>query len=245
MFDLSGRKALVTGASGGIGEEIARILHAPGAVVGLHGTRVERLEALANDLGERVHIFPANLSDRADVKALGEKAEADLGGVDILVNNAGITKDGLFVRMSDDDWDAVLEVNLTAVFRLTRELTHPMMRRRYGRIVNISSINGQKGQIGQTNYSAAKAGMIGFTKSLAQEIATRNVTVNCVAPGFIESAMTGKLNDKQKEAIMGAIPMKRMGAGAEVASAVAYLASSEASYMTGQTLHVNGGMAMI
>ena len=245
MFDLSGRKALVTGASGGIGEEIARILHAQGAVVGLHGTRVEKLEALANDLGERVHIFPANLSDRADVKALGEKAEAELGGVDILVNNAGITKDGLFVRMSDDDWDAVLEVNLTAVFRLTRELTHPMMRRRYGRIVNITSVVGVTGNPGQANYCAAKAGMIGFTKSLAQEIATRNVTVNCVAPGFIESAMTGKLNDKQKEAIMGAIPMKRMGTGAEVASAVAYLASSEASYMTGQTLHVNGGMAMI
>ena len=245
MFDLSGRKALVTGASGGIGEEIARILHALGAIVGLHGTRVEKLEGLANDLGERVHIFPANLSDRAEVKALGEKAEAGLGGVDILVNNAGITKDGLFVRMSDEDWDAVLEVNLTAVFRLTRELTHPMMRRRYGRIINITSVVGVTGNPGQANYCASKAGMIGFTKSLAQEIATRNVTVNCVAPGFIESAMTGKLNDKQKEAIMGAIPMKRMGTGAEVASAVAYLASSEASYMTGQTLHVNGGMAMI
>ena len=245
MFDLSGRKALVTGASGGIGEEIARILHAQGAIVGLHGTRVEKLETLANELGERVHIFPANLSDRAEVKALGEKAEADLGGVDILVNNAGITKDGLFVRMSDDDWDAVLEVNLTAVFRLTRELTHPMMRRRYGRIINITSVVGVTGNPGQANYCASKAGMIGFTKSLAQEIATRNVTVNCVAPGFIESAMTGKLNDKQKEAIMGAIPMKRMGTGVEVASAVAYLASSEASYMTGQTLHVNGGMAMI
>ena len=245
MFDLSGRKALVTGASGGIGEEIARILHAQGAIVGLHGTRVEKLETLANELGERVRIFPANLSDRAEVKALGEKAEAELGGVDILVNNAGITRDGLFVRMSDDDWDAVLEVNLTAVFRLTRELTHPMMRRRYGRIVNITSVVGVTGNPGQANYCAAKAGMIGFTKSLAQEIATRNVTVNCVAPGFIESAMTGKLNDKQKEAIMGAIPMKRMGTGAEVASAVAYLASSEAAYMTGQTLHVNGGMAMI
>jgi len=245
MFDLSGRKALVTGASGGIGEEIARILHAQGAIVGLHGTRVEKLETLANELGERVRIFPANLSDRAEVKALGEKAEAELGGVDILVNNAGITRDGLFVRMSDDDWDAVLEVNLTAVFRLTRELTHPMMRRRYGRIVNITSVVGVTGNPGQANYCAAKAGMIGFTKSLAQEIATRNVTVNCVAPGFIESAMTGKLNDKQKEAIMSAIPMKRMGTGAEVASAVAYLASSEAAYMTGQTLHVNGGMAMI
>ncbi|MDX0551539.1 3-oxoacyl-[acyl-carrier-protein] reductase [Sinorhizobium medicae] len=245
MFDLSGRKALVTGASGGIGEEIARLLHAQGAVVGLHGTRVEKLEALADTLGERVHIFPANLSDRAEVKALGKKAEADLGGVDILVNNAGITKDGLFVRMSDEDWDNVIEVNLTAVFRLTRELTHPMMRRRFGRIVNITSIVGVTGNPGQANYCASKAGMIGFSKSLAQEIATRNVTVNCVAPGFIESAMTGKLNDKQKEGIMSAIPMRRMGNGAEVASAVAYLASNEAGYVTGQTIHVNGGMAMI
>ncbi|PST25453.1 3-oxoacyl-[acyl-carrier-protein] reductase [Mesorhizobium plurifarium] len=245
MFDLSGRKALVTGASGGIGEEIARMLHAQGAVVGLHGTRVDKLEALAGTLGERVHIFPANLSDRAEVKALGEKAEADLGGVDILVNNAGITKDGLFVRMSDEDWDNVIEVNLTAVFRLTRELTHPMMRRRFGRIVNITSVVGVTGNPGQANYCASKAGMIGFSKSLAQEIATRNVTVNCVAPGFIESAMTGKLNEKQKEGIMSAIPMRRMGSGAEVASAVAYLASNEAGYVTGQTIHVNGGMAMI
>ncbi|MEY9781835.1 3-oxoacyl-[acyl-carrier-protein] reductase [Sinorhizobium fredii] len=245
MFDLSGRKALITGASGGIGEEIARMLHAQGAIVGLHGTRVEKLEALANSLGERVQIFPANLSDRAEVKALGEKAETELGGVDILVNNAGITKDGLFVRMSDEDWDNVLEVNLTAVFRLTRELTHPMMRRRFGRIVNITSVVGVTGNPGQANYCASKAGMIGFSKSLAQEIATRNVTVNCVAPGFIESAMTGKLNDKQKEGIMTAIPMRRMGSGAEVASAVAYLASNEAGYVTGQTIHVNGGMAMI
>ncbi|MBY3180578.1 3-oxoacyl-[acyl-carrier-protein] reductase [Rhizobium laguerreae] len=245
MLDLSGRKALVTGASGGIGEEIARLLHKQGAIVGLHGTRVEKLEALAADLGERVKIFPANLSDRDEVKALGQKAEADLEGVDILVNNAGITRDGLFVRMSDEDWDSVIDVNLTATFRLTRELTHPMMRRRYGRIINITSIVGVTGNPGQANYCASKAGMIGFTKSLAQEIATRNVTVNCVAPGFIESAMTGKLNDKQKEAIMGAIPMKRMGTGGDVASAVAYLASSEAGYMTGQTLHVNGGMAMI
>lgn len=245
MLDLTGRKALVTGASGGIGEEIARLLHKQGAIVGLHGTRVEKLEALAADLGDRVKIFPANLSNREEVKALGAKAEEELGGVDILVNNAGITKDGLFVRMSDEDWDSVLEVDLTSAFLLTRELTHPMMRRRYGRIINITSVVGVVGNPGQANYCAAKAGMVGFTKSLAQEIATRNVTVNCVAPGFIESAMTGKLNDKQKEAIMGAIPMKRMGNGAEVASAVAYLASSEASYVTGQTIHVNGGMAMI
>jgi 3-oxoacyl-[acyl-carrier protein] reductase len=245
MFDLSGRKALVTGASGGIGEAVARALHAQGAIVGLHGTRVEKLEALANDLGDRVKLFPADLSDREAVKALGQKAEADLEGVDILVNNAGITKDGLFVRMSDADWDAVIEVNLTAVFRLTRELTHPMMRRRNGRIINISSVVGVTGNPGQANYCASKAGLIGFSKSLAQEIATRNVTVNAVAPGFIESAMTDKLNDKQKEAIMAAIPAKRMGTGEEVASAVVYLASNEAAYITGQTIHVNGGMAMI
>lgn len=245
MFDLTGKKALVTGATGGIGEAVARALHAQGATVGLHGTRTEKLEALAGEIGERVKIFPANLSDRDSVKALGQKAEAELEGVDILVNNAGITRDGLFVRMSDDDWDAVLEVNLTAVFRLTRELTHPMMRRRGGRIINITSVVGVTGNPGQANYCASKAGLIGFSKSLAQEIASRNVTVNCVAPGFIESAMTDKLNDKQKDAIMGAIPMKRMGSGDEIASAVVYLASNEASYITGHTIHVNGGMAMI
>jgi len=245
MFDLTGKKALVTGASGGIGEAIARILHAQGAIVGLHGTRQEKLEALAAELGGRTKLFPANLSDRDAVKALAQKAEADLEGVDILVNNAGITKDGLFVRMSDADWDAVIEVNLTSVFRLTRELTHPMMRRRNGRIINITSVVGVTGNPGQANYCASKAGMIGFSKSLAQEIATRNVTVNCVAPGFIESAMTDKLNEKQKETIMAAIPARRMGTGAEVAAAVAFLASSEAAYVTGQTIHVNGGMAMI
>ena len=245
MFDLTGKKALVTGATGGLGEEIARMLHGAGATVGLHGTRAEKLESLAAELGARAKIFPANLADRDAVKALGQKAEAELEGVDILVNNAGITKDGLFVRMSDADWDAVLEVNLTAMFRLTRELTHPMMRRRFGRIINITSIVGVTGNPGQANYCASKAGMIGLTKSLAQEIASRNVTVNCVAPGFIELAMTEKLNDKQKETIMGAIPMKRMGQGTEIAAAVLYLASNEAAYVTGQTLHVNGGMAMI
>jgi 3-oxoacyl-[acyl-carrier protein] reductase len=245
MFDLTGRKALVTGASGGIGEAIARTLHAQGATLGLHGTRVEKLEALATELGSRTKVFAANLSDRDAVKALGQKAEAELEGVDILVNNAGITKDGLFVRMSDEDWDAVLDVNLGAAFRLTRELTHPMMRRRFGRIINITSVVAVTGNPGQANYCASKAGMIGLSKSLAQEIASRNITVNCVAPGFIESAMTGKLNDKQKDAIMAAIPTRRMGTGAEVASAVVYLASNEASYVTGQTLHVNGGMAMI
>ncbi|RCS23174.1 3-oxoacyl-[acyl-carrier-protein] reductase [Phyllobacterium salinisoli] len=245
MFDLNGRKALVTGATGGIGEAIARTLHAQGAIVGLHGTRVEKLEALAAELGDRVKLFPADLSDRTEVKALGEKAEKELEGVEILVNNAGITRDGLFVRMSDADWDAVLNVNLTSVFNLTKELTHPMMRRRHGRIINITSIVGITGNPGQANYCASKAGLIGFSKSLAQEIASRNVTVNCVAPGFIESAMTDKLNEKQKDTIMGAIPMRRMGTGAEIAAAVAYLASDEAAYVTGQTLHVNGGMAMI
>ena len=245
MFDLTGRKALVTGATGGIGEEIAKALHKAGATVGIHGTRAEKLDALAAELGERVHVFPANLADRDAVKALGTKAEADLEGVDILVNNAGITKDGLFVRMSDADWDSVLEVDLTSVFRLTRELTHPMMRRRFGRIINITSIVGVTGNPGQANYCAAKAGMIGLSKSLAQEIASRNITVNCIAPGFIESAMTDKLNDKQKETIMGAIPMRRMGTGAEIAAAAVFLASNEAAYVTGQTIHVNGGMAMI
>ena len=245
MFDLTGRKALITGASGGIGEEIARVLHAQGAIVALHGTRREKLEALAAELGERTHVLTANLSDRAEVQALGKKAEEVLEGVDILVNNAGITRDGLFVRMSDEAWDDVLEVNLGSVFRLTRELAHPMMRRRYGRIINITSVVGVTGNPGQANYCASKAGMVGMTKSLAQEIASRNVTVNCVAPGFIESAMTGKLNEKQQASIMSAIPMSRMGQGPEVAAAVAYLASGEAYYVTGQTIHVNGGMAMI
>lgn len=245
MIDLSGRKALVTGASGGIGEAVARALHERGAIVALHGTRAEKLDRLAADLGGRAHVLPADLSDREAVDALARTAEETLEGVDILVNNAGITRDGLFVRMSDADWDTVIEVNLTAVFRLSRALTHPMMRRRAGRIVNITSVVGVTGNPGQANYCASKAGMIGFSKSLAQEIASRNVTVNCVAPGFIETAMTGKLNEKQTGAIMGAIPMKRMGTGAEVAAAVAFLASDAAGYITGQTLHVNGGMAMI
>ncbi|UXN02398.1 3-oxoacyl-[acyl-carrier-protein] reductase [Bartonella sp. HY406] len=245
MFELNGRKALVTGATGGIGEAIARNLHAQGAIVGLHGTRKEKLDELAVELGERVFVFPANLSDREAVKALGARVEEEMGGVDILVNNAGITRDGLFVRMSDEDWDTVLAVNLTAVFNLTKELTHPMMRRRFGRIINITSVVGVTGNPGQANYCATKAGIIGFSKSLAQEIASRNVTVNCIAPGFIESAMTDKLNDKQKDAIMSAIPMKRMGSAQEVAKAAVYLASDEASYVTGQTIHVNGGMAMI
>lgn len=245
MFDLTGKKALVTGATGGLGEAIARTFHAQGATVAIHGTRAEKLDALAAELGDRVLAMPADLSDRAAVKALGARAESELGGVDILVNNAGITRDGLLARMSDKDWDDVIEVNLNSVFRLTREIAYPMMRRKSGRIINITSVVGVTGNPGQANYCASKAGMIGFTKSLAQEIASRNVTVNCVAPGFITSAMTDKLNEKQKEAILGAVPMKRMGVGDDIAAAVLFLASSEANYVTGQTIHVNGGMAMI
>lgn len=245
MFDLTGRRALVTGASGGLGEAIARALHARGAHVGLHGTRREKLQELADGLGGNVAILPADLGDRAAVAELAERAVAELGGVDILVNNAGITRDGLFVRMSDEDFDQVMEVNLGSAFRLTRALTHAMMRQRFGRIINITSVVAVTGNPGQANYCAAKAGMIGFTKSLAQEVATRGITVNCIAPGFIRSAMTDKLNDKQKEAIMGAIPAKRMGEASDIAAAAVYLASDEAAYVTGQTLHVNGGMAMI
>ena len=244
MIDLSGKSALVTGASGGIGSEIARVLHGQGAVVGLHGTRAEKLEALAGELGDRAHVLAANLSDRDAVTDLARRAEEELGGVHILVNNAGITRDGLFVRMKDEDWDAVLEVNLTAAFRLTRALTQPMMKRRGGRVVNITSVVGVTGNPGQANYCASKAGMIGFTKSLAQEIATRGITANCVAPGFIESEMTDALNEKQRDTILGTIPTKRMGTAREVAAAVAFLASDEAAYVTGQTVHVNGGMAM-
>ena len=245
MFELDGKKALVTGASGGIGAAIARALHASGASVGLHGTRQEKLNALATELGERTFVFPADLADLAAVDSLGKRAEDEMEGIDILVNNAGITRDGLFARMKDEDWDDVIRVNLTAVFRLTRAIVYPMMRRKQGRIINITSIVGVTGNPGQANYCASKAGMIGFSKSLAHEIASRNVTVNCIAPGFIASAMTDKLNDKQKEAIMGAIPMKRMGEGADIAAAVVYLAGEGGKYVTGQTLHVNGGMAMI
>ena len=245
MFDLAGKTALVTGASGGIGAAIAAQLHARGASVGLHGTRAERLEEIAGQLGERTHILPAKLDDRDSVLKLAEEANEAMGQVDILVNNAGITKDGLFVRMSDEDWDRVIEVNLSSTFRLTRELVYPMMRRRTGRVVNITSVVGVTGNPGQANYCASKAGMIGMSKSLAAEIAGRGVTVNCVAPGFIETPMTDALNEKQKDAILSAVPAKRLGTGDEVASAVVYLASNEAAYVTGQTLHVNGGMAMI
>jgi 3-oxoacyl-[acyl-carrier protein] reductase len=245
MFDLSGLTALVTGASGGIGGAIARALHAQGATVAISGTRAEALEALATDLGSRVHVLTANLSSRADVDALIPNAEAAAGQVDILINNAGITRDGLFMRMKDEDWDQVIEVNLTAGFRLTRAAVKGMMKRRFGRIVGITSIVGVTGNAGQANYAAAKAGMIGMTKALAQEVATRGITANCVAPGFIETAMTDALNDKQREGALAQVPAGRLGTADEIAAACVYLASREAAYVTGQTLHVNGGMAMI
>ena len=245
MLDLTGRKALVTGATGGLGGAIARRLHAQGATVALSGTRVEVLEALAAELGERAVVAPCNLSDRESVEALVPAAEEKLGGLDILVNNAGVTRDNLFMRLKDEDWDVVLAVNLTAAFRLSRAAVKSMMRRRYGRIVSIASIVGVTGNPGQGNYAASKAGLIGMSKALAQEVASRNITVNIVAPGFIESPMTDALNEKQRDAILSDVPMGRLGSGADIAAAVAYLASEEASYVTGQTLHVNGGMTMI
>lgn len=246
MFDLTGKKALVTGATGGLGGEIAKALHARGAEVALSGTRREALEVLANELGERVYITPANLADAADVEALVPAAEVALGGgIDILVNNAGVTRDNLFMRMKDEEWDTVIAVNLTAAFRLSRAVLKGMMRRRSGRIIGISSVVGTTGNPGQGNYAASKAGLIGMSKSLAAEVASRNITVNVVAPGFIESPMTDVLNDKQKEAILGRVPVGRLGSGMDIAAAVVYLASDEAGYVTGQTLHVNGGMAMI
>jgi 3-oxoacyl-[acyl-carrier protein] reductase len=245
MFDLSGKSALVTGASGGIGGEIARALHAQGATVGLSGTRVEPLEALNAELGERAHVLPADLGDPAAIEALLKAAEAALGGIDILVNNAGLTRDNLALRMKDEDWQKVLDVNLTAGFRLARGAMRGMMKKRWGRIIGITSVVGVTGNPGQANYAAAKAGMIGMSKSLAQEVASRGITVNCVAPGFIETQMTGALNEEQKARIMTAIPAGRLGQSAEIAAAVVYLASPEAAYVTGQTIHVNGGMAMI
>jgi len=245
MFDLTGKNTLVTGASGGIGADIARTLHAAGATVGLSGTRVEPLEALAAELGERAFVLPCNLSDMEAVGELPKQATAAMGSVDILVNNAGITRDNLFMRMSDDEWSSVLDVNLTATFKLCKGVMRGMMKARWGRIVNISSIVGATGNPGQANYAASKAGMIGMSKSLAYEVASRGITVNAVAPGFIATAMTDKLNDDQKGAIMTQIPAGRMGDPAEIASAVLYLASPEAGYVTGTTLHVNGGMAML
>lgn len=244
MFDLTGKSALVTGASGGIGADIARALHAAGATVGLSGTRVEPLEALAKELGSRAHVLPCNLSNPEDVEGLVKRAVEAMGAVDILVNNAGITKDGLVIRMSDEDWQSVIDVNLTATFRLCRAAIRGMMKARWGRIVNIGSVVGTTGNGGQVNYSAAKAGLLGLSKSLAAEVASRGITVNVVAPGFIATAMTDKLNDDQKARILTAVPAGRMGSPQEIAAAVLYLASSEAAYVTGATLHVNGGMDM-
>ncbi|MFL4471521.1 3-oxoacyl-ACP reductase FabG [Tateyamaria armeniaca] len=245
MFDLTGKCALVTGASGGIGADIARTLHGAGATVGLSGTRVDPLEALAGELGARAHVLPCNLSDGDAVAALPKQAAEAMGSVDILVNNAGITRDNLFMRMSDEEWAAVLNVNLTSTFKLCKGVIRGMMKARWGRIVNISSVVGATGNPGQANYAASKAGMIGMSKSLAYEVASRGITVNAVAPGFIETAMTDSLTDDQKTAIMGQIPTGRMGTPEEIASAVLYLASPEAGYVNGTTLHVNGGMAML
>jgi 3-oxoacyl-[acyl-carrier protein] reductase len=245
MFALGGRRALVTGASGGIGGAIAEALHRQGATVTLSGTRTEALEALKAKLGERAYVAPADLGDAASVDALAPEAERLMGGLDILVNNAGLTRDGLAVRMKDEDWEIVLRVNLEAAFRLARAALRGMMRQRFGRIVGITSVVGVTGNAGQANYAASKAGMIGLSKALAMEVASRGITVNCVAPGFIESPMTDRLNEKRRETILGNIPAGRLGTGADVAAAVVYLASDEAAYVTGQTVHVNGGMAMI
>jgi 3-oxoacyl-[acyl-carrier protein] reductase len=246
MFDLSGKTALVTGATGGIGAEIARALHAQGAHVVLSGTRDAVLQELAGSLGERASVAAANLSDAAAVDGLVDAAEKAAGNpLDILVANAGITKDGLLMRMKDEDWDSVIKVNLESYFRLARASMRGMMKRRYGRIIGITSVVGVMGNPGQANYAASKAGMIGFSKALAQEVASRGITVNCVAPGFIESPMTEALNEQQKAQIMATIPAGRLGAGREVATACVYLASEDAAYVTGQTLHVNGGMVMI
>lgn len=245
MLDLTDKKALVTGATGGLGGAIARVLHAQGASVALSGTRAEALEALAAELGERAVVAPCNLADKDSVEALVPAAEEKLGGLDILVNNAGVTKDNLFLRLKDEDWDSVIAINLTAAFRLSRAAVKSMMRRRYGRIISIGSVVGTTGNPGQGNYAASKAGLIGMSKALAAEVASRNITVNVVAPGFIESPMTQALNDKQREGILSDVPMGRLGTGTDVAAAVAYLASAEAGYVTGQTLHVNGGMTMI
>jgi len=245
MFDLTGRKALVTGATGGLGQAIARALHAQGATVALSGTRPAALEALAAELGERASPVAADLSDKDSVEGLVPAAEAAIGPLDILVNNAGITRDNLFMRMKDEEWEQVIAVNLTAAFRLSRAAVKGMMRRRSGRIVNIGSVVGSTGNPGQGNYAAAKAGLVGLTKALAGEVASRGITVNCIAPGFIASPMTDALNEKQREGILTRVPAGRLGEGAEVAAACLYLASQEAGYVTGQTLHVNGWMAMI
>jgi 3-oxoacyl-[acyl-carrier protein] reductase len=245
MFDLTGKTALVTGATGGIGGAIARALHRQGATVAVSGTRRQKLNELAAELGARVHAVPGDLADHAEVEALIPAAEKAMGQLDILVANAGVTRDNLFVQLRDEEWDAVIAVNLTATFRLARAAMRGMMRRRFGRIIGITSVVALTGNPGQGNYTAAKAGMIGMMKSLAQEYAKRGVTANCIAPGFIATAMTDKLNDKQKETILARVPAGRLGGPEDVAAAAVYLASDEAAYVTGQTLHVNGGMAMI
>ena len=244
MFDLTGKTALVTGASGGLGAGIARAMHAQGATVAISGTRREVLDALAGELKERVHVLPCDLADKDAVEALVPSAEEKMQKLDILVANAGVTRDNLLVQLKDEDWDQVIAVNLTATFRLTRAAVARMMRRRFGRIIGITSVVGVTGNPGQVNYTASKAGMIGMMKSVAAEYAKRNVTANCIAPGFITSPMTDKLNDKQREAILARVPAGKMGTAADVAAAAVYLASDEAAYVTGQTLHVNGGMAM-
>ena len=245
MFDLTGKAALVTGASGGIGAAIAQALKARGAVVAISGTRVDALQKLAESLGDHTHLLPCNLGDVAATEKLAGEAEAAMGKLDILVNNAGLTRDGLAVRMKDEDWQTVLDIDLTAGFRLARAALRGMMKRRFGRIIGITSIVGVTGNPGQANYAAAKAGMIGMSKALAAEVASRGITVNCVAPGFIETPMTDALNAQQKDKLLGAIPAGRLGGPADVAAGVVYLASDEAAYVTGQTLHINGGMAMI
>jgi 3-oxoacyl-[acyl-carrier protein] reductase len=245
MFDLSNRTALVTGASGGIGSAIARALHGRGATVAISGTRRDALDLLASELGARTHVLDCNLIGRDDAEALVPRAESAMGQLDILVNNAGITRDNIFVRLKDEDWERVIAVDLTAAFRLARAAVRGMIRRRYGRIIGVTSVVGVTGSAGQGNYAAAKAGMVGMSKALAQEVASRNITVNCVAPGIIATPMTAALNDKQRSAILGTVPVGRLGTAAEIGAAVVYLASEEAAYVTGHTLHVNGGMAMI
>ncbi len=245
MYDLTGKNVLLTGASGGIGGAIAKALHDAGATVALSGTRVDPLTALATALGERTHVLPCNLSDAEAVAALPKQAAEAMGSVDILVNNAGITKDNIFMRMSDEEWSQVLEVNLTSTMRLCKGVIRGMMKARWGRIINISSIVGATGNPGQANYAASKAGMVGMSKSIAYEVASRGITVNCIAPGFIATPMTEALTDDQKAGILGQIPAGRMGDADEIGAAVLYLASPEAGYLTGTTLHVNGGMAML